>query len=107
VGLDDVFVNMTIFSSGLAILILLTILFFWKNKKLILPLWFTMGVSAVVAFLLKYSVQRLRPYQIGIASVPEVLEKASHIAWNYSLPSFHTMLVFCTLPFISKEFPKL
>jgi len=34
------------------------------------------------------------------------LEKASYSIWNFSFPSFHAMIAFCTVPFLSKEFPK-
>jgi len=43
---------------------------------------------------------------VPFASVLPVLEKASHLIWNFSFPSFHAMLVFCSIPIISKKFPK-
>lgn len=91
------------------IFLLVTILFLWKKnkRKWILPLWFTIGLSVVISFLLKVMVQRQRPFQLEIISLLSVLEKASHSIWNFSFPSFHVMLSFCVMPFISKEYPKL
>jgi undecaprenyl-diphosphatase len=65
-----------------------------------------MALSAILSFLLKVSIQRPRPFQLGLVSVLPVLEKASHAVWNFSFPSSHAMLAFATLPFISREFPR-
>jgi len=69
-------------------------------------LWITLGLSVAVSFLLKIAVQRQRPFQLGLVSVLPILEKASHEIWNSSFPSFQSMLVFCAVPILSKEFPK-
>jgi len=105
---NEFFLGMTFISSSIIIFFFLTSLFLWKEhkRKWILPLWFTLGLSVVVSFLLKFSVQRPRPFQEGIVSMLPVLEKASHLIWNFSFPSFHAMLVFCSIPILSKEFPK-
>ena len=96
------------FNSEIIIFFFLTSLFLLKEhkRKWILPLWFTFGLSVIVSFLLKVSVQRARPFQSGIVSVLPMLEKASHLIWNFSFPSFHAMLVFCAIPILSKNFPK-
>ncbi len=106
--LNEFFVGLTFISSGVIIFFFLTGLFLWKEnkRKWILPLWFTFGLSVVVSFLLKVAVQRQRPFQLGIVSILSVLEKSSHLIWNFSFPSFHAMLSFCAIPILSKEFPK-
>jgi membrane-associated phospholipid phosphatase len=105
---NEFFMEMTFISSGIIIFFFLTSLFLWqeRKRKWILPLWFSLGLSVLVSFLLKVVVQRLRPFQTGIISVLPVLEKSSHLIWNFSFPSFQTMLGFCAVPILSKEFPK-
>ncbi len=107
--LNDIFLGLTFVSSGIIIFFFLTSLFLWKEhkRKGILPLWITLALSVVVSFLLKVIVQRQRPFQLGIVSILPVLEKASHLIWNFSFPSFQTMLAFCAVPILSKEFPKI
>ena len=105
--LNDFFMGITFVSSKIMVFFFLTGLFLWKKKKFILPLWLTLGLAVAVSFLLKIAVQRQRPFQLGLVSVLPVLEKASHLIWNFSFPSFQTMLVFCAIPLLSKKFPKL
>ncbi len=106
---NEFLLGIAFISSSIIIFFFLTSLFLWKEhkRKWILPLWFTLGLSAGISFLLKFSLKRLRPFQTGIVSILPVLEKASHSVWNYSFPSFHSMLAFCAVPILSKEFPKL
>ena len=104
--LNDFFVGITFFSSSI-IFIFLTVLFMQKNKKKwLLPLWLTMTLSVVVSFLLKVSVQRMRPYQMELISILPGFESLAHSVWNFSFPSFQAMLVFSVVPFLSKEFPR-
>jgi undecaprenyl-diphosphatase len=107
-ALNDFFLGLTFISSSIIIFFFLTSLFLWKEhkRKWILPLWFTLGVSAFIGFIFKIIIQRPRPFQLGIVSVLPVLEKASHLTWNFAFPSFHAMLVFCSIPILSKQFPK-
>ena len=109
VFLDEVFLGITFISSEIIIFFFLTSLFLWQEhkRKWILPLWLTLGASAIISFLLKISVQRLRPFQQNLVSIPEMLASRSYEIWNFSLPSFQAMLVFCALPILSKEFPKI
>ena len=102
--LNDVFLGITFISSGLIIFFFLTSLFLWKEhkRKWILPLWLTLFFSVLLSFLLKIIVKRPRP-----VSVLPVLEKASHLIWNFSFPSFQAMLAFCAVPILSKEFPRI
>lgn len=106
--LNDFFLGITFVSSEIVVFFVLTSMFLYKEhkRKWILPLWFTLFLSVVVSFILKFSVKRLRPFQTGIVSVLPVLEKASHEVWNFSFPSFQAMLVFCAIPILSKEFPR-
>lgn len=106
--LNDFFLGITFLSSEIIIFFFLTSLFLWqeRKRKWILPLWLTLFLSVVISFLLKIAVQRLRPFQLDIISVLPVLEKASHLIWNFSFPSFQAMLVFCAIPILTKEFPK-
>jgi len=106
--LNDFFLGITFISSEIIIFFFLTSIFLWQGhkRKWIFPLWFTLILSVVISFLLKITVQRQRPFQLGIVSVLPVLEKISHTIWNFSFPSFQTMLAFCAVPILSKEFPK-
>lgn len=107
--LDNFFSWITLFSSKWIVFLFLTGLFFIYKKKRewILPLWFTLFVSVFIGFVLKYFVQRPRPFQQGIISISSALEQANYLTWNFSFPSFHTLLVFSAIPLLSKEFPKL
>ncbi len=106
--LTDFFLGLTFISSSVIIFFFLTSLFLWKEhkRKWILPLWFTLGLSAIVSFVLKFIIQRPRPFQLGLVSILPVLEEASQSVWNFAFPSFHAMLVFCSIPILSKQFPK-
>jgi len=107
--LDKVFLVVTYLSSEVVIFAVVTALFLWKDKKRrwILPLWLTLGISAVVGFLLKITIQRQRPFQLGIVSLLPALQKASYDIWNFSFPSNHSMLAFCVVPILSEQYPKL
>src|SRR3989344_1837043 len=109
VFLDEVFLGITFISSEIIIFFFLTSLFLWQEhkRKWILPLWLTLGASAILSFILKFAIQRLRPFQQDLVSIPEMLASKSYEIWNFSFPSFQAMLVFCALPIISKEFPKI
>jgi len=109
VFLDEVFSGITFISSEIIIFFFLTSLFLWQEhkRKWILPLWLTLGASAILSFILKFAIQRLRPFQQDLVSIPEMLMSKSYEIWNFSFPSFQAMLVFCALPILSKEFPKI
>ena len=106
---DEVFLGITFISSEIIIFFFLTSLFLWQEhkRKWILPLWLTLGESAILSFILKFAIQRLRPFQQDLVSIPEMLASKSYEIWNFSFPSFQAMLVFWALPIISKEFPKI
>ena len=105
-SLDSFFLGLTFISSEIILFGILTALFLYYGKKKILPLWITMALAGVISFIVKFSIQRPRPFQLGIVSVLPSLEKASHLIWNFSFPSFHAMVIFCTIPIFVKQFPK-
>jgi len=106
--LTEFFLGITFASSVIIIFFFLTSLFLWQEhkRKWILPLWVTLFISIISSFLLKISIQRLRPFQQGITSLIPVLESASFEIWNYSFPSFQAMMAFAAIPILNKEFPK-
>jgi len=106
--LDEFFMSLTLASSGIIILFFLTILLLWnkRKQKWILPLWFTLLISTIVSFVLKFVVQRPRPFQEGLIQLSSELIKDSYYIWNFSFPSNHALLAFCAIPILSKEFPK-
>ena len=106
--LDKFFLGITFISSKIIIFIFLFALFLWKKKKRksTFPLIITIASTAIVGFLIKIIVRRPRPYQLGLISVFPALREASHLIWDFSMPSFHTMFVFSVIPLLSKEFPK-
>ncbi|VVB83666.1 Undecaprenyl-diphosphatase [uncultured archaeon] len=107
--LDKFFLVITYLSSEILIFFILTALFLWRENKRrwIIPLWSCLGISAIVSFLLKFTIQRLRPFQLGIVSLLPRLQEASFAVWNYSFPSFQSMFAFCAIPILAKQFPRL
>ncbi len=84
------------------VLILMTSLFLWneKKRKWILPLWLSLGVGMGVTFLLKLLFFRERPYLA--LHLPALLEREGS-----SFPSGHATAVFSTLAVLDREFPRL
>ena len=106
--LDEFFLGITFVSSEIIIFFFLTSLFLWseRKRKWILPLWLSLFFSVAASFLLKISVQRMRPFQLEIVQTLPILISESFTAWNFSFPSFQSMLAFCAIPILDKEFPK-
>lgn len=107
--LDKFFIWITLVSSEIVIFFVLTTFLIWREKKRrwIAPLWVSLGLSALVSFILKVTVQRQRPYQLNLVSLLPSLQEASHNIWNFSFPSSHAMIAFSALPLLSAQFPKL
>ncbi|MDO8528649.1 MAG: phosphatase PAP2 family protein [Nanoarchaeota archaeon] len=107
--LDNIFLGITFVSSEIIIFFILTSLFLWKDnkRKWIVPLWFSLAASAIVSFFLKIAVQRNRPFQLGLVPALTVLQEASFNIWNFSFPSFQTMMAFSAVPILSREYPRL
>jgi undecaprenyl-diphosphatase len=106
--LTEIFLGITFLSSEIIIFFFLTSLFLWKEHKRrwIFPLWLGLVISFLVGFILKISLERLRPFQAGIVFLPKVLESVSYNLWDFSLPSVHTMLAFSAIPILAMEFPR-
>ncbi len=108
IPLNNILMAINYLGNEIIIFFVLTGLFLaYKKKKWVLPLWTVFALSALVSFILKVITSRARPFQQAIIATLPVLTKMSHFSWNLSFPSFNTMFVFCALPFIQKEFPKL
>lgn len=107
--LDGFFLIITLVSSEAILFFILTALFLWEDNKRrwIFPLWASLGISAVISFILKITIQRLRPFQLGVVSLLPKLQEASFTIWNFSFPSFQSMLAFCAIPILAMEFPKM
>lgn len=106
--LDQFFLVITWISSEILIFFILTAMFLWEEHKRrwILPLWSCLGSSALVSFALKMIIQRQRPFQLGLVSLLPQLQEASYSIWNFSFPSFQSMLVFCAVPILAEQFPR-
>lgn len=106
---DNFFLVITFVSSEIFLFFVLTSLFLWTERKRgwILPLWICFFFSVVISFVLKIVVQRARPFQLGLVKLIPNLESSSYAVWNFSFPSFQSMLVFSAIPILIYEFPKL
>jgi undecaprenyl-diphosphatase len=70
------------------------------NRRPIIAFLLTLGLSGIIAWLLKIIIQKPRPF--------ETLNISSTIATNFSsFPSGHTMMFFAIIPTMSKKFPKV
>jgi undecaprenyl-diphosphatase len=100
---------LTFVSSEIILFFVLTALFLWTEHKRewIFPLWICLGASAFVSFILKIAIQRTRPFQLGLVELISNLESSSYAIWNFSFPSFQSMLVFSAIPILAYNFPKL
>lgn len=107
--LNNFFLVVTFIGSSIMIFFILTVLFLWREHKRrwILPLWACLIISSFFSFILKFSIQRARPFQTGIISLLPSLQEVSHSVWNFSFPSSHAMIAFCAIPILSEQFPKL
>lgn len=107
--LDSFFLIITFISSEIIIFFILTALFLWRENKRrwIFPLWTSLGLSAIISLFLKITIQRARPFQLGLVQLISSLQEASYSIWNFSFPSFQTMLVFSAIPILFEQFPRL
>ncbi|HOW36953.1 MAG TPA: phosphatase PAP2 family protein [Candidatus Pacearchaeota archaeon] len=106
--LTNSFLGFTIISSEIVSFLFLTILFLWqrKTRKWVAPLWFSFSLSVIASFILKITVQRLRPFQQDLIYLLPALESSNFLTWNFSFPSFQTMFAFCAIPILNKNFPR-
>jgi|SRR3989344_6260405 len=110
-SLDYFLISISFAGQAIIVFFFLTSLFLWKEHKRrwIFPLWLTLASSAIISYIIKVLIHRPRPFQEGIVSVLGMgvyLLKESFLTWNFSFPSFESMLVFAALPILDKEFPK-
>ena len=94
-GLNGFFKFLDLIGGTLGILIIISILALLKHRKSIIPLWLSLGLSALVVFFLKILVARVRP---DVALIYED---------GFSFPSGHANAVFSVLPVIWKKFGKI
>jgi undecaprenyl-diphosphatase len=94
--LNETMVWLSFFGTWFIVLIIMTSLFLWqeRKRKWILPLWFSLLLSMAITFFLKIIIMRIRP-EVALLS-----SKSS------SFPSGHATAVFSTLAILDKEFPK-
>src|SRR3989344_7813158 len=77
--LNGFFMGIEVISSLFIVLIFVTALFIYKNKKRwLIPLWTTLALDVILGFLLKVTIQRARPFEVGLIPLIDGLEKASH-----------------------------
>lgn len=108
--LDKLFLGVKFLNTEIFVVIFLTLLLLWKKKKRewILPLWLTMGITAIITVALKVIVHRIRPFTAGIVSLASgITAKASYLVWDFSFPSGDTSFAFCAIPILSKLYPRL
>jgi undecaprenyl-diphosphatase len=90
------------YASLFAVLMVMTTLFLWKEKKTrwIKPLWLSFFAALVIVYTLKFIVLRPRPNEllrfIWLTNIAD-----------YSFPSFHVASAFAPIAVLDKEFPKL
>ena len=103
---DVIFGWITNFGSVFVVLIVMTSLFLWEEKKRewIPTLWVSYVVAIVVVLGLKLLIARERPVVTELLPVVGMLN--IHIL-NYSFPSMHTAAAFAAIPILDFEYPRL
>lgn len=96
--LDIMFNWITHFGSLFAILVFMTSLFLWEEKKqsYIPILWLSFVITIVVCFFLKFLIARPRPILVYYPLINLI---------NYSFPSMHAAGAFSVVALLDKEFP--
>jgi undecaprenyl-diphosphatase len=86
---------MTHLGSVLVVMVLMTSLFLWgeKKRKWIAVLWMSFLSSAVVCAIIKLIVERPRPMDFAFPIL------------GSSFPSIHAAIAFSTVPVLDREFP--
>lgn len=98
---DLIFGWFTGFINVFVILILVTTLFLFEEKKRewVFPLWLSFIFSVVISFILKLIIARPRP------SIEIVYPLINTL--DFSFPSMHAMVAFSAIPILNKEFAEL
>lgn len=99
--LDTIFTWITNFGSTFVVLIIMTTLFLWEDRKRewIPALWASYITAIIVVFILKILIARDRP---GVEEFYPVISMIS-----YSFPSMHAAAAFAAIPILDREYPKL
>lgn len=99
--LDDFMIWISYGGTWFVVLIVMTSLFLWneRKRKWIFPLWASLAASAVITYGLKFLFFRERPFEV--LDLPALVD-----AHRSSFPSGHATAVFSTLAILDKEFPK-
>ena len=98
----NVFMIWTSYSgTWLMVLFIMTSLFLWNEKKRfwILPLWLSLGLTALITYGVKLIFIRERPFEV--LQITPLVE-----AHRSSFPSGHAAAVFSPLAVLDKEFPR-
>lgn len=100
VFLDYTLGAVTHFGSVVIVLIIMTSLFLWEERKRewIPVLWTSFLVSSVLCLILKAIIARPRPEDIAAAQLI--------ISTAYSFPSLHATASFTAIPILDLEFPR-
>lgn len=98
---DLIFGWFTGFINVFVILILVTTLFLFEEKKRewVFPLWLSFIFSFVISFILKLIIARPRPSIEIFYPLINILD--------FSFPSMHAMVAFSAIPILNKEFAEL
>jgi undecaprenyl-diphosphatase len=109
-SLDNFFLGIKFLDTDIIVIAFLTFLLLLTKKKRewILPLWLTLGITAIISLALKVLVHRVRPFASGLVSLASgITASASYLVWDFSFPSFDAAMAFCAVPILSKLYPKL
>jgi len=107
--LSQFFLGIKFLDADIFVVLFLTLILLRKREKRewIFPMWATILITGLATFVLKYSIQRPRPFaQNLITLLPGIADKASYHTWDFSFPSFDTAFVFCGIPIVWKFFPR-
>ena len=98
---DSIFGWFTSFINVFVILILVTTLLLFEEKKRewVFPLWLSFTSSIAISFILKLIIARPRP------SIEIVYPLINTL--DFSFPSMHAMVAFSAIPILNKEFAEL
>ena len=81
-----------------AMVVIPSIIFYKKDKRLVHLLWLTFMASFILAFIIKLITLRQRPIDAFTFPFTNII--------NYSFPSMHAMVIFSLLPLLTKHLPK-
>lgn len=98
---DMLFGWITHFGNVFIVLIMVTSLFLWQERKRewIPALWISYGTAIIISFLMKLMIHRPRPFFEAFYPI---------VHWpDYSFPSIHAVAAFAAIPILDREFPKL